>query len=289
MAIWLGFNLSGAHAAVHQSNPLEVGVDFFLQGEYQEAIEEFNQLDTLTTEDSGLVHNYLCKAYLYLGNHGAALDSCGQAIALTPRNQEAYLHQGLAYYQLSQYDQAIEAYHRAINLQPTDFRGYYHQGLAYFALGDLDNALESYNQALQRCVMAYNNTKALIYSDRGLTYLALEQLPQAIEDLSLAIQLNPNDVMSYYHRACACHEHHHYEQAIADFSAVLAEHPDYTEVYMYRGLSHHQLGHNQQAIKDLKLAIEQFKHENNQRKYQEARQYLQNLQKAIINYGEVIV
>lgn len=282
----IGKLFTAVATAPNQTEHFKAGINLFSQGQYQKAIDQFNQLDPSPHNNSNQIHNYLCKAYLYVGEHRSALASCNQAIAVTPRNHEAYLNQGLAHYQLSEYDQAIAAYENAIDLKPTDFRGFYHQGLAYFAMGQLDQALDSYNQALQRCVLAYNNTKALIYSDRGLTYLALEQLPQAIDDLSLAIQLNPDDMMSYYHRACACHEHHHYDQAIADFTAVLTEHPDYTEVYMYRGLSHHQLGYNQQAIQDLKQAITQFKQDGNQRKYQEARQYLQGLRKAIVGYGD---
>jgi tetratricopeptide (TPR) repeat protein len=124
------------------SNFLELGVDKMQRGNYQGAIEDFNQAIEVK-KDFAVAYSDRCLAYLQLQDYHQAVADCTQAISFAPDNFEAYLNRGLAFYREGDYSAAIADYNRAVALKPSDFRAYYNRGLARAGDGkDLEAILD---------------------------------------------------------------------------------------------------------------------------------------------------
>lgn len=132
---------------------LEQGNNFYLRGEYRQAVAAYsralklnpnsvaaynnrgntyaeleqykNALKDLQTavnlaNDDARTHNNLGGVYLLLKNYAAAVGECTQAIRLNPQFAEAYYNRALAYSYLGRYDEALPDAKRALDLNPSD-------------------------------------------------------------------------------------------------------------------------------------------------------------------------
>ncbi len=93
-------------------NFLELGVHKMRRGNYQEAIESFNQAIEVE-KDFAVAYSDRCLAYLQLQDYHQAIADCTQAINFAPNDSEAYLNRGLALYRQGDYSGAIVDYNRA--------------------------------------------------------------------------------------------------------------------------------------------------------------------------------
>jgi tetratricopeptide (TPR) repeat protein len=122
----LGFALLFMVTAVCSSlSPAETafnrGVDYYEQGDYRKAIEEYDEtirLSLLTVE------KYMTEAHR--GELSRRLD---------PKYPLAHNHRGLAYGKLGEYERAIEDFDETIRLDPQNANAYHNRGLAYEKLG----------------------------------------------------------------------------------------------------------------------------------------------------------
>jgi len=99
----------------NNSSPItyfEKGNDYFKQGDYQKAIEQYDE-----------------------------------AIRLNPQYAKAYYNRGIAYYYLSQYEQAIQDFGEAIRLNPQYAEAYNNRGFAYETLGKSTEAERDFAKA----------------------------------------------------------------------------------------------------------------------------------------------
>jgi tetratricopeptide (TPR) repeat protein len=89
-------------------------------------------------------------AYKYLGQYERAIEAFNQAIRLNPELADAYYNRGTAYGVLGRYQRAIEDFNQAIRLNPELANAHYNRGTAYGVLGRYGNAANDYNKYLQR-------------------------------------------------------------------------------------------------------------------------------------------
>lgn len=111
------------------------------------------------TSDTSDVHAFifLAAAYAQKGSvefkeqeYGQkALDTVAKAIALDPKNSEAYRVQGFAYEIMSMWPQATDSYDMAIELDPNNAHAYANRGHMYDLLGNFANARADYTAAIR--------------------------------------------------------------------------------------------------------------------------------------------
>ena len=126
-------------------NPNDQGMLFFEQGDYQKAIEAFDEAIRLNPQDAeayyhrGVAQNSLPQPQMRVSSGGqsryqSAIKDFDAAIRLNPQS-DAYYNRGVAYRKLGQFERAIEDYEEAIRLDPQYAEAYYLSGAAYGAIG----------------------------------------------------------------------------------------------------------------------------------------------------------
>ena len=105
--------ICGTEADVH----FEKGVDSINQGDYQQAVEEFNRVISI---DSEYVDAYcgIGIAYLNQKNYEKAIESFEKATVLDPDEPIAYYLLGKAYEEIMNYEKAISAWNKFLALRP---------------------------------------------------------------------------------------------------------------------------------------------------------------------------
>ncbi|MEA5505079.1 tetratricopeptide repeat protein [Halotia wernerae UHCC 0503] len=259
---------------------LNLGVDQMRRGNYNKAIENFNQAIQLQP-DFTVAYSDRCLAYLQLQDYYQAVTDCTQAINLATENVEPYLNRGLAHYRQGNYLAAIANYNQAIALKPDDFRAYYNRGLACAGEGNYPEAIANYNLALTQIPQTTSLPLANIYNDRGLVRFELQDFAAAMLDFDLAIRLNPQDYRAYFNRACACGRNGDNFGAVRDFSQVIRLNTSNALAYVNRGVASYRLGYHQKAIADLQTASEYFGHQGNRVAYKKTLDLLKSLRQQI--------
>lgn len=144
------------------------GLDFYKEGKFEEAIEQFNKAIEINPEISGLYRG-LGGAYLELGDYGKAIENFEKALSMNPNNPNTYNGLGEVYYQIGDYDKAIEYFKEAINIDSNYDKAYIGLGLTYYySSRRYKEAEEKFNEALE---IDPNNFRA--YTWLGLMYLDL--------------------------------------------------------------------------------------------------------------------
>ncbi|BAY16571.1 TPR repeat-containing protein [Nostoc sp. HK-01] len=259
------------------SDSFHLGVIQMQQGNYEEAIEHFDQVIEQQGKTTSAYSNR-CLAYLYLQDYHQAIADCTAAINYSPNNLEAYLNRGLAHYRQGNYISAIDDDNLAIAHKPHDFRAYYNRGVAHNTLGDHTSAINDFNLALTQIPQVANVLFADIYNDRGLAHFHLHNLPAAMHDFNLAIRFNAKDYRAYFNLGCVCGRNGDNTGAVNHFSEVIRLDPSNGQAYLNRGIAQYYLGYHQRAIADLNKASEYFEHKNQKVAYETTIDLLQRLQ-----------
>lgn len=132
-------------------NSLNLGLSYYEQGDYENAILHFNL-----------------------------------AIAEEPGMSEAYNDRGLAYAAIEENNKALADFDKAIELDPSSAGSYSNRGTLYLSLGNHEQSLADLNKAIE-----LSPKLAKAYHNRGLTYLDLGELDKAIADFDKAIEMTP--------------------------------------------------------------------------------------------------
>ena len=167
---------------------LNLGLAYYRQGKYQQAITEYQQViqrdkddyrayynlglahlalkDYLIAianyqtalihspdfeiESKSLIYNDLALAYMMLAENEKAIRNFSKAIALNANNYHAYYNRGCAYYRQGKHQTAIKDFTQAIQLKPDLTQAYVHRGILRHKIGSIDTALNDLNLALKQ-------------------------------------------------------------------------------------------------------------------------------------------
>ena len=91
------------------------GIDHARSGEYQKAIDAFNQTIHFDSNNSKAYYNRGL-VYAHLGKSQQALEDFSQAIRLDPNNAAAYFSRGHVHYDLGNKDRACDDWQKACEL-----------------------------------------------------------------------------------------------------------------------------------------------------------------------------
>jgi Tfp pilus assembly protein PilF len=97
----------------------QVAQDAMESGNYQKALEAYEQLSKLMPDDP-FIWSYLGELYLQLKQPDNAMAACQKALRLSPSQADSWSCMGDVYASLRQLPQAEEAFKRAVDLDPSD-------------------------------------------------------------------------------------------------------------------------------------------------------------------------
>lgn len=236
-----------------------LGVVYFKQGRYDEAIGEFLKALKLRF-DNELAHYNLGLEYLRQDRYGEAIYELKTALRFKPDYADAYNNLGIIYFRQGLFDQAIKEYLTAIRLKPDDAMVHYNVGVVFFKQSRYDKAIYELKTALRykpdyadayynlgntyarqgqfdQAIKEYLASIRLkpeytdAYNNLGIAYARQGLLDQAIKKLLTAIRLKPDDARTHYNLASIYLEQGRYDEAIYEFTATLKLKPDFKEAY----------------------------------------------------------
>lgn len=150
-----------------------LGANFFHQGEYDEAVEYFDE-----------------------------------AIRRDAINSTYWFDKGVALYHLERYDEALLAYNEALNIDPSNVNSWYNKGATLYMQGKLDEAIKAYDEALR-----LDPSNADIWYDKAIALDTLGETSESMQASNEAVRLDPNYESCSYHAGFysmqLCQECHH--------------------------------------------------------------------------------
>lgn len=122
------------------------------------------------------------------GDADEALEGFNKVIRQDPARFDAYLQRAEAYSQMEDLSSAIADMELYLTYFPENDSAIYRKGLIQFRHGKYLDAIQSFNRSL-----ALNQGEASYYYARGLTYAATGTTRYAEKDMSMALDLDPNN------------------------------------------------------------------------------------------------
>lgn len=146
------------------------------------------------------------------GDLAGAIVDYTQALALDPKNAQAYNNRGEARRHRGDVAGAIADFTRALELDPKHANTYYNRGLARKQQGDLEGAIADYTKALE-----LNPKFAQACNNRGFARKQMGDLDGAIADYSRALKIDPSHAIACNNRGIAHYLNRNWPEALADF------------------------------------------------------------------------
>jgi len=239
---------------------------------YDKAVAEYTEAIRLDPQHA-VAHRARGVAYDNLENYDRALADLTKAIQLDPLDAIAYGNRGIVFGDVGNLDKAVADYTEAIRLNPQMAAAYGLRRDVYRATGDLDKAVHdsivavrleteylgahvelaeacSEQGELDQAIACYttalevvdatrgmwpDEAEASLYNDRGYARFRKGDFFGAITDYNKAIQLRPNDALSYVNRGNAYMDTEKYDRAVADYTNAIRCDPENAGMYFCRG------------------------------------------------------
>jgi tetratricopeptide (TPR) repeat protein len=183
---------------------------------------------------------------------------CEEALALQPRQAEAYGHRALLRLARGEGDAAMQDYDRVVELNPSS-ESYYDRAEAAARLGRLQQAVDDYGRAIR-----LRPTYARAYGNRALAFMQLaaaqtgqaqeEARRRAFDDFDKAVALQPDYALAFFNRGNAWIEIQRPGEAIADYTRAIAINPAYAAAYLNRAIARYTLKDYARALSDVRAA-----------------------------------
>ncbi len=165
------------------------------------------------------------------GDFAGAIVDYTQALALEPKNAQAYNNRGEARRHRGDVAGAIADFTRALEIDPKHANPYYNRGIARKQQGDLEGAIADYTRALE-----LNPKFAQAYTNRGFARKQQGDLGGAIADYSRAIKIDPKHAIACNNRGMAHYLNRNWPEALEDFHRKAELTPleaDYPQLYLW--------------------------------------------------------
>ena len=160
------------------------GFELIQQGNYEEAIEQFDEALSLDPQYAA-AYNNRGTAYDDLGLPTRAIQDYDDAIRLNPQYADAYYNRGITYNNVpGQRGRAIQDFDEAIRLDPQHKEAYGNRGSIYTILGQPERAIEDFDE-----VIRLDPQYAVGYANRAIAYTLLGMDTKAQQDVERAIAL----------------------------------------------------------------------------------------------------
>ena len=253
---------------------LEAGIFQAKQGQYREAITNFNKAIETAGKD-GVVYSNRGKTLQMMGSYRDAALDFSQSLELRADNPQDYFNRGYSNMQNGGYPQAIDDFNKAAKLDPNYAPIFSNRGYAYQKSGNFDQAISDYSLALGLTKPGQSATSYryrypdaglnqvagsfqpfFMYYNRGLSYLASGKYRPALEDFNTASELAPQSAEVFANRGLANQQIGQIEQAQADYKRAIELDGRLADAYFGRGSLSEQSGNIPAAISDYTKVID---------------------------------
>lgn len=125
-----------------------IGLVYYDQGDYPQALEEFTRADRLAPSDSDTLFNLaLCQKKT--GDRLAAIATYARLLVIEPDHVDGHYNLGSCFRDMHEDDQAIVCYQRALTLQPAYLPAVRNLAILHHRSGETDEAIRYYSQVLE--------------------------------------------------------------------------------------------------------------------------------------------
>ncbi len=163
---------------------LKQGIDLYMNGNYKEAVKEFQRSIGLAPASPNSIQaaNYMASAYLKLDDTEKAIKAYKTSLKLNPFEVDTHSKLGNLYFALERYAEAEKEYKEAAKLEGS--------GVNYYALGQVYLATERYAEAenVFHKVRRLSPEKTDGYFGLGQTYSGQGRYEEAIAQFEQALQ-----------------------------------------------------------------------------------------------------
>jgi tetratricopeptide (TPR) repeat protein len=150
------------------------GMDWYSKEDYDKAIKDFNEAIRFDSKKSYFLHRG--RAWLFKNDIDNAIKDFNQAIRVDPNDACLYDQRGRAWWCKKKFDMAAADFDDAIRLSPGE-RRYYYRGVAHFLNEEIDKAIGDFDEAIR-----LNPEGAELYMLRGWAWFAKKDEAKAIRD-----------------------------------------------------------------------------------------------------------
>lgn len=234
---------------------------------YEDAVTLFDQCLAQGGAAGSGSYEYLGRARYWIGleQSGAgrfslAIEALNRAVALDPRNANAYDYLGRIYYFEEDYDQAQSHLKQAQALDPELPDPYYFQARVLYLRKEYQEAIPFFERYLEMG-QAANRGNAFKYL--GYCRLALnwrgegeDRFADALAALEQALSLLPEDELVYFYFGQVYHRLGQHVRALLYLDKTLELDPEETTAYYYRGYSRFKAEMYEDAIVDFQALLE---------------------------------
>jgi tetratricopeptide (TPR) repeat protein len=159
--------------------------------------------------------------YLKRDEERRAMHCFNKAIALDPKNSDAYEGRGEVFNRIEKESMARLDFDKAIALNPKNAQALFHRALHLRVKNNENAALADFNQAL---AAAPNDTEILGY--RAKLQQDLHHNELAIKDYSHVLELDKNAEWARCQRGLCYQDMKQFDKALADFAELAQKYPD---------------------------------------------------------------
>jgi len=227
----------------------------------------------------------LSDAYLVLGKPDKCKDALDKALAIDPNNKLALQKLAELYLIVKDYDKTYETINTALQSDSYNPTIYFIRGLALLEQSDSLAAVEAFKMASYQDQNFFD-----AYFQLGLIFMGMND-PLAIEYFNTSINLQPENILPYYHLGLYYQENGHIQKALSTYQIILdmqSKHvnsiynmgyiylvyiqdfelaidyftmaielePSYAEAYYNRGYAYEMLGNTSMARGDYMKTLE---------------------------------
>ncbi|BAU44962.1 tetratricopeptide repeat protein [Leptolyngbya sp. O-77] len=226
------------------------GFTFLVDGEYSEAIAQFDQAISIQSNFSA-AYTARANAHRAQQAYDAAIADYNRAIELDPKYAIAYNNRGITYGYMRNLEAAEADYTRAVEINPKYASAYNNRGSIYWEQGNFEAAVENFSHAI-----SIDSNYAVAIANRGAVYRRLEQYQKAVYDLSRAIEIDDNYAWAFAERGETYRLIEQYDQALADFNRAIELDKEYVWAIGSRGQVYRALGQPDKAVADFTQALQ---------------------------------
>ncbi|MBN2611588.1 MAG: tetratricopeptide repeat protein [Bacteroidales bacterium] len=137
-------------------------------------------------------------AYLNTGKFKESAEDFSRLLRIEPASFDVYILRAKAYQGQKNYNDAIKDLNLFLSYFPNDEAAIFFCGQLNYENGNYVEALRFFNRNLR-----IDNSKPDYFKARGKAYYQTKMYKYAIEDLSMSLDLNPNDGEVYYYKGFA--------------------------------------------------------------------------------------
>ena len=237
------------------------GITFYDDGQYTEAIAEFQRVLESALEDDAperkLASFYTCEAYATLGLAHLNMDAYRRAeeeikaaIAIHPEYADLSFHLAMVYYRQRRYAKAERQLKKAIAINPKYARGLMYLGLSLLHRGNSAGIEDvEWAVAIQPAYQSEEYRQALFLYRQGDTTRAIRYLEEVAET-------DVDHISGLMNRGLKLMKEREYGDATNAFLEAISLCPDYADLRHYLGLCYMRQGMLEIATGQFAKALE---------------------------------